>query len=390
VESAVNRREFSTVLAAAAATTAVEGLARGAGAAPADPPAPAASAPPVSEQARTVYAQALVLDCNSAPPLEEQLPLPQADLDLARGSGINVIKLSLGGINSDFAQTVSEIAQIQQLIEVHPEYFTQVRVAADMERAKREAKLGIILSFESAEMLGGQLSSLEVFRNLGVRVMQLSYNRKSPFAAGVMEPNAGGLTPLGRDAVRQMNRLGIAIDLSHANPATTADVLGLSVAPPVMTHAGSAVVHAHPRNKTDEQLRALAAKGGVVGIFDLPYLSASPHQPTIDDYMAHLEHALKVAGEDHVGIGSDVGIEPFDTSAKGMAEFAKQEEQRRAAGLAAPEEDRPTYVVGLNVPRRMEIIADRLLKRGYPAAVTEKVLGGNFARVFTQIWTAHA
>jgi membrane dipeptidase len=386
----MNRREFSAVLGGVAAATAVNTLARGAAAArTADTAAPAAGTAGMSEQARALYAQALVLDCNSAPPLEDQLPLPQADLDLARGSGINVIKLSLGGINSDFAQTVGEIAQIQQLIEVHPDYFTQVRIASDMMRAKREGKLGIILSFESAEMLGGQLSSLELFRNLGVRVMQLSYNRKSPFAAGVMEANAGGLTALGRDAVREMNRLGIAVDLSHANPATTSDVLALSVEPPVMTHAGCAAVHAHPRTKTDEQLRALAAKGGVVGIFDLPYLSASPHQPTVDDYMAHLEHALKVAGEDHVGIGSDVGIEPFDTSPKGMAEFARQLEQRRTAGLSAPEEDRPTYVVGLNVPRRIEIIADRLLKRGYSAGATEKVVGGNFARVFTQIWTAH-
>jgi membrane dipeptidase len=227
-----------------------------------------------------------------------------------------------------------------------------------------------------------------LFRNLGVRVMQLSYNRKSPFAAGVMEPNAGGLTPLGRDAVREMNRLGIAVDLSHANAATTADALALSAQPPIMTHAGCTAVHVHPRNKTDEQLQALAAKGGVVGIYDLPYLTASPRQPTVEDYLAHLEHALSIAGEDHVGVGSDVGITPFDTSPQGMAEFARQQEKRRASGLSAPEEDRPTYVAGMNQPRRIEVIADRLLQRGYSAAVTEKVIGGNFARVFTQIWTA--
>jgi membrane dipeptidase len=374
----MKRRDFSAALAAAAAAAALRPVTWAA----------TGAAAGVSEAARTLYADALILDCNSAPPLEEHLPLPQADLDLVRGSGINVIKLSLGGINADFASTVGEIAQVERLIEVHPDYFTQVRVAADMARAKREGKLGIIFSFESAEMLGGQLSALELFRNLGVRVMQLSYNRKSPFAAGVMEPNAGGLTPLGRDAVREMNRLGIAVDLSHANAATTADALAFSAQPPIMTHAGCAVVHAHPRNKTDEQLRALAAKGGVVGIFDLPYLTASPRQPTVEDYLAHLEHALSVAGEDHVGVGSDVGITPFDTSPQGMAEFARQQEHRRASGLSAPEEDRPTYVAGMNQPRRIEVIADRLLQRGYSAAVTEKVIGGNFARVFTQIWTA--
>jgi membrane dipeptidase len=93
-----------------------------------------------------------------------------------------------------------------------------------------------------------------------------------------------------------------------------------------------------------------------------------------------------VAGEDHVGVGSDVSIDPFDTSAKGMAEYEKQIEERHSAGLSAPEEDRPPYVVGLNFPRKIEIIADRLLKQGYSAAVAEKVVGANFARVFQVLW----
>jgi len=173
-----------------------------------------------------------------------------------------------------------------------------------------------------------------------------------------------------------------------ANAATTADVLEVSSQPPIMTHTGAAAVHAHPRLKSDEQLRALAAKGGVIGIFDLPYLSASPHQPNVADYLAHLEHVLKIAGEDHVGIGSDVGIQPFDTSAAGMAEFQKQLDERKQAGLSAPEEDRPTYVEGMNFPRKLELVADQLLKKGYSEQATEKILGGNFARVFGEIWSA--
>jgi len=242
------------------------------------------------------------------------------------------------------------------------------------------------LSFESADMLGDKLDNFETFRNLGVRVMQFSYNKKSPFGAGVMAPDGGGLTPLGRQAADKMNQLGIAIDVSHANAATTADALAISKKPVIITHAGCSAVHAHPRNKTDEQLKALADKGGVMGIYDLPYLSASPKQPTVDDYMAHMERALKVMGEDHVGVGSDAGLQPFDTSPKGMAEFNKEEEQRQKSGLAAPEEDRPTYAIGLNIPRRIEVIADQLLKRGYSVRVTEKVIGGNFVRVFGEIW----
>jgi membrane dipeptidase len=183
-----------------------------------------------------------------------------------------------------------------------------------------------------------------------------------------------------------MNAQGVAVDVSRANPKTTADAIALSSKPVLMTHAGCASVHPHPRNKTDEQMRALAAKGGVMGIYDLPYLAASPKQPTTDDYMAHMGHALKVMGEDHVGVGSDASIEPFDTSDKGMEEFNKSETERQKAGLAAPEEDRPTYVEGLNHPRRVEVIASQLLKRGYSERTTEKVVGENFARVLREIW----
>ena len=376
----MNRREFSLLMAGAASATLVPTSLL------TDETSTNSAA--ISPAAKELYSRALILDCNSGPPWEDNAPpLPQSDLDIVRNSGVNVVKLSLGGINEDFAATVAEVAAIQKLIELQPAYFLQVRLTSDFERAKRENKLGIILSFESADMLGDKLENFETFRNLGVRVMQFSYNKKSPFGAGVMAPDGGGLTPLGRQAAEKMNKLGIVIDVSHANPQTTADAIAVSTKPVIMTHAGCTAIHAHPRNKTDQQLKALADKGGVMGIYDLPYLSASPKQPTVDDYMAHMEHALKVMGEDHVGVGSDTGLEPFDTGPKGMAEFNKSEEQRQKSGLAAPEEDRPTYVIGLNIPRRIEVIADQLLKRGYPARLTEKVVGENFVRVLGEIWS---
>ena len=376
----MNRREFSVLMAGAAAATFVPTSLLS--------EETSTNTPAISAAARELYSRALILDCNSGPPWEDNAPpLPQSDLDIVRNSGVNVVKLSLGGINENLADTVAEIASIEKLIELQPEYFLQVRLPADIERAKRENRLGIILSFESADMLGDKLDNFETFRNLGVRVMQFSYNKKSPFGAGVMAPDGGGLTPLGRQAAEKMNKLGIAIDVSHANPQTTADAIAVSTKPVIMTHAGCTAIHAHPRNKTDQQLKALADKSGVMGIYDLPYLSASPKQPTVDDYMAHMEHALKVMGEDHVGVGSDTGLEPFDTGPRGMAEFNKSEEQRQKSGLAAPEEDRPTYVIGLNIPRRIEVIADQLLKRGYSARVTEKVVGGNFVRVLGEIWS---
>ena len=141
----MNRREFSLVLAGAAVS------------ASAPTPLPAQrttdNTSAVSERTAKLYRRALVLDCNSGPPYEDgRLPLPQTDLDIVRDSGVDVVKWSLGGLNSDFADTVKEIAYIQQMIEVHPAYFTQVRLAADMDRAKQEGKMGIIFSFESVEI----------------------------------------------------------------------------------------------------------------------------------------------------------------------------------------------------------------------------------------------
>ena len=375
----MDRRQFSALFAGTFASTWTR---RGAPLLHADPAGNTSSA------ASQVYARSLVLDCNSGPPYEDgKLPLSSAAIQLVHDSGVDVVKLSIGGLNAIFVDAVEEIAYLQQMFEVHSRVFFQVRVADDLQRAKAEHKLGIIFSFESVDMLEGEVANIDVFRNLGVRVMQLSYNNKSAFAAGVMAPDGGGLTDVGRQAVRRMNDLGITIDLSHANPSTTTDVLALSTKPVAMTHAGAAAVHPHPRNKTDVQLRALAEKGGVIGIYDLPYLTASPNQPTVEDYMMHLVHCLKVAGEDHVGVGSDVGLGPFDTSSKGMEQFRKMTEARQKAGLAAPEEDRPLYVEGMNTPRRMEIVADQLLARGFGEVAVEKVLGANFARVFKETWT---
>ena len=335
-----------------------------------------------------LYRKAIVLDCNLGPDLSDKLPLPAEEIALYRGSGVTIMKTTLGGFNNSFEDTVDEIAFFQQVIETHPDVFMQVRRADDFARAKREGKLGIIFSFEGVGMLEGKVERIGIFRHLGVRVMQLSYNDVSPFGSGVLAPpDAHGLTDLGRTAVEKMNELGVAVDLSHANPTTTREAMAHSTVPVIMSHGGCTAVHPHPRNKTDEQLRALAQKGGVFGIYDLPYLAASPHQPNVGDYIDHMTHALSVCGEDHVGIGSDQSIQPFDTSPKGMKEFQEVEDKRHAAGVAAPEEDRPLYVEGMNVPNRCEIIADNLLKRGYPASVTEKVLGANFVRVFREIWS---
>jgi membrane dipeptidase len=338
----------------------------------------------VSAKARTLYEKAIVFDANCGPPLQEKFPFPKDMLDVVRNSGVTAVKTSLAGTDSNFEDTMSEIAFYQRVIEEYPDVFLQLREASDFMRAKREKKLGILFSFESADMFEGKVERIELFRNLGVRVMQLSYNKTSPWASGVLATPPAGLTELGRKAVVEMNRLGVAIDISHANEATSNDVLALSKPPAIITHAGCKAVHDHPRNKSDAILKAVADKGGVVGIYDLPYLTASPKQPALDDYMAHMAHGLSICGEDHVGVGSDSDLGSWSLSPE---DFKKMEDYRHKTGVAAPEEDRPMYVEGLNTPRRIEIIADALLKRGYPARVADKVMGANFLAALAGIWS---
>jgi membrane dipeptidase len=342
----------------------------------------------VSTEAAKLYRESFILDGNALASIGWLLVRPNQD-EITKGireSGVTAVKATLGGATGDFADTVADIAKADQLIEKRPDIFMQVRTAADFDRARREQKLGVIYSFESAAMLEDKIERIELFRGLGVRVMQLTYNRRTPLGVGCLDGDTDGLTDLGRKAIAKMNEIGVALDLSHSNTKTTADGIAASAKPPVITHAGCRAVYQHPRNKEDRELKALADKGGVIGVYMLPYLTASPKQPMLDDYLQHLEHAFKVCGEDHVGVGSDVPFFPVDDN--DLAEMKQDAEKRKADGIAAPGEDRPSYIPDLNTPRKMELITDALLKRGYKSAAVEKILGNNFKRVFGEIWTS--
>jgi membrane dipeptidase len=342
----------------------------------------------VSAAAAKIYRNSFVLDANALAGIGSLLGEPdQADLTkVVRESGITALKSGLGGSSGNFEEAVASIAAANELMEKRADLFLNVRTQSDFDRAQKERKLGVIYSFEGVNMLEGKIERIELFRQLGVRVMQLNYNRRTPFGVGCLDGETDGLTELGRKAIAKMNEIGVALDLSHSNTQTTAEGIAASTKPPLITHAGCRAVYIHPRNKEDREMKALADKGGVIGIYMLPYLTAPPKQPMLDDYMQHLEHALKICGEDHVGVGSDVPF--FSVDESDLEKMKKAAEKRKAEGVAAPGEDRPTYIPDLNTPRKMEFIADALLKRGHKTSVVEKVMGMNFKRVFGEIWTA--
>jgi membrane dipeptidase len=184
-----------------------------------------------------------------------------------------------------------------------------------------------------------------------------------------------------------MNELGILVDLSHCGRRTAADAIKASTRPVAFTHTGCAALADHPRNRTDAELRAVADKGGVSGIYIMPYLNDG-HQPTAEHVVAHLEHAIDVAGEDHVSIGTDGGISPETIDDAFRQNFADNVRARREAGIAAPGETEDGYLFAndLNTSRRLETLAMMLSSRDHSAARIEKILGRNLVRVFSDAW----
>ena len=342
------------------------------------------SASGFSPEIAKLYGNSVVIDTLCAPFTSTDSMPDKATVEVVRQSGITAINFTISA--STFEGTVQDLAYVEALVEQSPEVFTVVRRHSDIARAKREGKIGIMLGFQYTEFLEDDPSRIETFRRLGVRIMQLTYNNRSRFGDGCLEPGNAGLSKAGHDAVHRMNELGVAIDLSHSGYRTTAEAIAVSAKPVLITHSGCASIYAHPRNKPDEVMKALADRGGYFGIYLMPYLVASPTVATRDHVINHVLGALNVCGADHVGIGSDGSIQAVSLTAEQKKRFDEDIARRKTLAIGAPGEDRYPSVPDLIGPDHMEVIAAVLQARGQPSAVIEKVLGANFQRVIGDIW----
>lgn len=332
----------------------------------------------------SLYKNAIVIDSLCAPLTDPDAPITPDVLQAVRQSGITAVNFTIS--DPTFEGTVGNIALVESLVEQHPEAFLIVRLHSDIARAKRENKIGIMQGFQYTAFLEEKPDRIEMFRQFGVRIMQLTYNNRSIFGDGCLEPGNAGLSKAGIAAVKKMNDVGVAVDLSHSGYRTTSDGIAQSAKPVLISHSGCAAVYAHPRNKPDEILKALADRGGYFGVYLMPYVVASPTVPTREHVLDHVLHAINVCGADHVGIGSDGSIQKTVLTPEQKAAFDQDIARRKKLGIGAPGEDRYPYVPDLNGPDHMEVIAIELAKRGQPTAVIEKVLGANFQRVIGEIW----
>jgi membrane dipeptidase len=333
---------------------------------------------------QSLYASAIVIDSLCAPFNDMDSSSSAESLAAVRQSGITAINFTISV--RGFEDTIANLATAQELVDQHADSFLIVRRCSDLGRAKRENKIGIMLGFQDTAFLEENVERIGMFRQLGVRIMQLTYNNRSIFGDGCLEPGNAGLSKAGIAAIRKMNEIGVAVDLSHSGYRTTSEGIAHSAKPVLITHSGCAAVYVHPRNKPDEILKALADRGGYFGIYLMPYLVASPTVPTRAHVLDHLVHAINVCGADHVGIGSDGAIQKTVLTEEQKAAFDKDIARRKQLGIGAPGEDRYPYVPDLSGPDHMLVIAEELTKRGQPAAVIEKVLGANFQRVIGEIW----
>ncbi|HEV7669243.1 MAG TPA: membrane dipeptidase [Thermoanaerobaculia bacterium] len=294
-------------------------------------------------------------------------PTAFGDADFKRllASGVDVFHPAVDPNSSNpHAAALGWAADWNELLQNQARYLLAVRGVADLDRARAEKRIGILIGFQSSEHFR-TVEDVALFYGLGQRVSQLTYNDRCRLGSGCRDPRDQGLTDFGRRIVAEMNRVGMAIDVSHCSEKTTLDAIARSDRPVLVTHANCQALAHHPRNKSDAVIRALARRGGVMGIATVRAFLGG--EPTIEGLLDHFVHVAQLVGVEHVGIGSDCDLDLSDP-ATGRARMAYD-------------------IRGLRNTRRAYDLAAGLLSRGFGDAEVQLVLGGNFRRALGQIWT---
>jgi membrane dipeptidase len=277
------------------------------------------------------------------------------------------------------ALAIDALLQHERHLEQNPHLFVKGRIAADVDRARREGKLAVFYLLQNSTPFGRELGRVDLFQGLGLRSAQLTYNDRNEAGAGC--DAEGGLTEFGRALVARMNDRRLLLDLSHANMRTMAEAIAFSKAPAIVSHTACTAVNPHRRrrNTTDVNLRALADRGGLVGLCQMRPFLTPKKADNLHAYFDHLLHAIRVAGIDGVCIGSDRDHRVVQLTPEYL------EELRREEGAQVVDHELPYFIDELNGPHRMEVVWDGLRKRGLPEADVEKVMGGNLRRLYQDV-----
>lgn len=304
------------------------------------------------------------------------------NLEPFRESGINVFHIAVGtGGPNAYDETLRFLAEWNGFIAHHSDWFTRVDSVATLADLKKGGKLGILLGLQNSEHFR-TLADVDFFYSIGQRISQLTYNSRNLIGTGSTERNDSGISDFGVSIVQRMNKLGMAVDLSHCGEMTSMDACTVSTQPVMFTHANCRALANHPRCKSDEAIKKMAATGGVMGITGVRMFVSTKEPTTIENALNHYDHVAKLVGVEHVGVGSDIDLYGYDAL---PAPMRKALHASYTSSYAFREKD---DIDGLNHPKRFFDIAQGLIRRGYSDQDIGGILGGNFQRVLSKIWSA--
>jgi membrane dipeptidase len=299
-------------------------------------------------------------------------------VDMRRG-GLTVAN-STCSIWEGFIDTMRNIAQWKRWFADNADLIAPVRTTADIRRAKAERKTGIILGFQNTSALEDQIGYVSLFKDLGVGVMQITYNTQNLAGAGCCEPHDSGLSGFGREVVAQMNRVGVLCDLSHVGSVTSRDVILASNRPVAYTHILPAALKAHPRNKSDEEIRFIAERGGFVGVTMFPPFLARGNEATVEDYVAAIDYVIRIAGEHNVGIGTDFTQDQEDAFFEYICH-----DQGYGWRVTGPLGE-VVNPAGIRTLGDFPNLTTAMEHAGWPEAKIRKVMGENWLRLLGDVW----
>lgn len=329
---------------------------------------------------------------SGAPPQTYVVYFDEQKIAALKTSGITALGLCMtvgrGSNPGDctFTRVKNVIEEWDAFTGKHPDVFVKVTDSASLAAAKQSGKVGFIYNFQGVSSFGWDLERLALFVKLGVRQISLSHDRRNQAVDSCYEKTNAGMSSYGFRLVKELNRLRVLVDLSHVGDRSGLDAILASETPVIFSHSGCYSLCPHPRNVSDRNIKTMAEKGGVFCVYNQSaWLTSDPHI-SMDHYLAHVEHVIKIGGEDHVAVG-------MDGDAVDMTAVRPDEVERHQRSFDRRLKDFPQLnwkvkhmrVPELSHPKRILHIAQALEKRGYKARQIEKIIGGNYVRVFREV-----
>ena len=316
---------------------------------------------------------------------------PDGDFHLAHRHGVTAYAVTAWRPHFDAAGALDGMMYWHGIAQEH-DGLEVVRTAGDLPRLKREGKAGLLLASQCGDFVGYDLSRVQAFHAAGLRMLNLVYSANNHLGGGCLDRADGGLSLLGQRVVEECNRVGVVLDLSHTGHRTTLEIIDHSERPCVFSHSNAAALVPSPRNISDEEIRACTSRGGVIGLVSWGPLVMKPgttHRPTLDEFIEHLDHVAQMTGSaKHIGIGTDMSIgtyplhehDPFGAPA--YAAFTARYNEHVTADIRSPERN----IDGFSDYAEIVDVAARLGQRGYTDEDVHDILGGNFMRVFSEVF----